>query len=117
LFRVLVILQVRDFELLDSFEGRAAEIMADYEGQIAAAFETARNADGSGEEVHLLEFKSRQHFVGYRQDNRHVELKELREKSISSTEIKEQIAWKVYSNCNHSIQPQSSSQPDQNDQC
>ena len=91
MFRILVILQVRDFDQFDAFERRAADIMSDFEGRIEAAFTTRRNADSSGEEIHLLVFKSRQCFLDYRQDSRHKELGELRLKSISSTEIKEQV--------------------------
>ena len=96
MFRILVILQVRDFDQFEAFEHKAAAIMSDHEGIIALAFESRRNADGSGEEIHLLEFKSRQHFLDYRQDKRHSELGDLRLKSISNTEIKEQITEKFY---------------------
>ena len=95
--KLLAILQVRDFDALDEFERKASEIMSDYDGRIVAAFETCRNEDGSGEEVHLLEFKNEESFTSYRNDDRHQAVKSLREKAISSTEVKIKLSEKSYS--------------------
>ena len=86
--KILAILQVRDFDALDIFERKASDIMSDYNGKIVTAFETSRNEDGSGEEVHLLEFQTKEGFANYKNDERHLALKNLREKAILDTEVK-----------------------------
>lgn len=93
---ILAVLHVRDFDALDIFERKASEIMSDYDGKIAIAFETSRNEDGSGEEVHVLEFQTKEGFANYKNDERHLALKSLREKAISSTEVKVQLSEKSY---------------------
>ncbi len=95
--KLVVILQVRDFDALDEFEREASEIMSDYHGRIAAAFETVSNEDGSGEELHLLEFQDQESYANYRNDERHQALKSLREKAISRTEVKIMLSEKSYS--------------------
>lgn len=64
------------------------------QGKFLTAFETLRNADESGEEIHVLQFASNEQFENYRQDSRLASLKELREQAISATEI--QTSSKVY---------------------
>ena len=95
--KLLAILQVRDFDALDEFERKASDIMSDHGGKIVAAFESCRNEDGSGEEVHLLDFKNEEGFTNYRNDDRHQALKSLRDKAIASTEVKVVLKEKSYS--------------------
>ncbi len=97
MYRVLAILQVRDFVALDEFERAAAVIMSDFGGEIVCGFETLRNSDGSGEEVHLLEFADEESFSNYRNDDRHHSLRPLREKAIAATDIRIQLKAKSYS--------------------
>lgn len=96
MFRFVVILQVLDFQLLDEFEREASRIMADYQGKIICAFETARNEDGSGEEIHLVEFQREDDFISYRNDPRLLALRDLRAAAISRTEMKTGRAEKLY---------------------
>lgn len=88
MYRLLVIMEVADFLALAQFEQQAAAIMADHQGRIAQAFESVRNPDGSGEEVHLVEFADEAGFVAYRSDPRLAELQALRSKTIPKTEIR-----------------------------
>lgn len=97
MFKLLVTLQIRDFQALEEFECNASKIMADYQGKIVFAFETIRNEDGTGEEVHIIEFPREVNFNNYRSDPRLQDLRGLREKAISSTEIKMRINEKSYS--------------------
>ena len=68
MYKLLVTLQVRNFQTLAEFEAQAAHVMAGYNGRIASAFETVRNEDGSGEEVHLVEFPLEEDFIRYKND-------------------------------------------------
>lgn len=97
MFKVLVILQVLDFKEFDEFERKASKIMADYEGKIVCAFETMRNEDGSGEEIHIVEFHREEDFINYKNDPRLQELSDLRGKAISNTEVKIGTYEKSYS--------------------
>lgn len=83
--------------MLDEFERKASIIMADYQGKIVSAFETVRNTDGTGEEVHFVEFPSEEEFDKYKGDPRLQELRGLRERAILSTEIKISQNEKSYS--------------------
>ncbi len=96
MFHVLARIDVQNFEALAAFEQLASKIMQDHEGKIIRAFETVRNPDNSGEEIHLLEFSSAQHFNRYREDIRLGELKELRAQAISNIEIKTSSLQKFY---------------------
>lgn len=87
---------VKNFSALEKFEHAAAKIMLEYNGKILTAFETLRNPDGSGEEIHLLEFQSSELFEQYRHDARYFQLKILREQAISSIEIKISHQLKYY---------------------
>jgi len=53
---ILVRLEVKDFGDFDEFEKQASMIMEKYKGRIISAFETGRNSDGLGQEIHVLEF-------------------------------------------------------------
>lgn len=87
MINILVTLEVKDFHLLSTFENKAAEIMRSHGGDIVRAFETDRNEDGSGQEVHLLEFPNDASFAAYRSDPRLLELTEDRNKAIYSTTV------------------------------
>lgn len=56
-------------------------------GRILSAFETVRNEDNSGQEIHLLEFPSDAAFADYRIDSRFAKHAELRNQAINSTTI------------------------------
>ncbi len=98
MYKLLVVLQVKDFAALEEFERQAAVVMAEYSGAIVEAAETSRNADGSGEEVHLLEFASAESFAQYRSDGRLSELSGLRDRAISATEVRPILKEKSYGN-------------------
>lgn len=93
----MVILQVLDFKEFEEFERKASKIMTDYDGKIAFAFETMRNDDSSGEEVHIVEFQREEDFIRYKNDPRLQEFSSLRAKAISSTEVKIVTHEKSYS--------------------
>lgn len=97
MYKILVILQVRNFQALDEFEREALNIMSDHGGRIASVFETRRSADGSGEEVHVVEFPDVGNYENYRNDGRHGGLRTLRERAISHTELKVCLNEKSYS--------------------
>ena len=87
MINILVTLEVKNFDLLALFEIKAAEIMRAHGGHIISAFETIRNEDDSGQEIHLLEFPNDASFEEYRADVRHIEHAELRDKAIDTTSI------------------------------
>lgn len=93
---IYIKLQVIDFDFLDKFESEAAKIMKKYQGRILSAFETSREKDRSGTEIHILEFPSLQLFNEYRNDAHLASLCELRKKAISNTEIKISSRIKLY---------------------
>lgn len=97
MYKLLVTLQVLDFQALDEFERRASKVMADYQGKIICVFETKRNENGSGEEFHIVEFPNKDDFDSYRNDPRLQELHRLREKAISGAEIQIVTKEKSYS--------------------
>lgn len=96
MYRVLVILKIVNFDALNEFESKASAVMARYSGTIAGAYETVRNADGTGEEFHLLEFADEASFYSYRKDPWHQDNSKLRESAISSTEIFPDVLPKTY---------------------
>jgi uncharacterized protein (DUF1330 family) len=87
IINILVTLEVKNFDSLTIFETIASEIMHFHGGRIVRAFETIRNTDNSGQEVHLLEFPSDAAFAEYRVDSRLSEHTKLRNLAIISTEI------------------------------
>ena len=89
-------IQVKNFSALEKFEREAAKIMFEHQGRFLTAFEIQRNTDNSGEEIHILEFQSTEHFEQYRQNEKHQSLKELRAEAISATEIKLSTQLKSY---------------------
>lgn len=96
MINILAKIQVKNFAALEKFEHEAAKLIAEHNGRIIAAFETLRNSDSSGEEIHLLEFQSKEDFQKYREDQRHLPLQELRAQAISETEIKVSLTIKSY---------------------
>lgn len=96
MLKIVAMLTVKNFEAFEAFEHQAASIMADYNGSIVSAFETVRNADSSGEEIHILEFACIDDFDRYKQDPRLEELSDLRERAISATHVKTVLSEKHY---------------------
>ena len=87
MLNILVTLEVKDFDLLADFESKAIQVMHFHGGSMVRAFETIRNQDGSGQEVHLLEFPTESAFRDYRSDSRLLAYAELRDRAILSTQI------------------------------
>ncbi len=83
---ILVKLQVKNFDALDTFERQAVKIMDKHSGRMVYALEISQE-DNKGEEIHLLEFPSEEAFIAYRKDDAHKNLTELRESAITSTEV------------------------------
>lgn len=96
MIHILVKLSVKNFELFEAFEKQAAVIMDKYDGHILSAFETVREPDGSGEEVHILEFPNHEAFNQYRSDTDLAELASLREQAIANTEVQISLCLKDY---------------------
>ena len=96
MINILVRLEVKDFDSFEEFEMKASMIMKKYHGNIISAFETIRNPDGTGEEIHVLEFPSEEYFINYRKDDSLANLSGLRNQAISNTEVKMSINVKAY---------------------
>ena len=96
MFYILATIDVKDFDKLSSFESKAVEIMSSYEGKIISAFETKRNEDNSGEEVHLIQFPNKEKFSAYRSDSRLNEYAELRNGAINSMSLSVSSKIKSY---------------------
>jgi uncharacterized protein (DUF1330 family) len=84
---VLVTLEVKNFTRLSEFETKAVQFMRAHSGRIVKAFETKRNADNSGQEIHLLEFPSMDAFDAYRSDPVLLQYAALRNEAIESTSV------------------------------
>lgn len=96
MINIFVKLGVKDFELLKEFEGQASKIMKLYQGRIMCAFETMRQPDNTGEEIHVLEFPNETCFMNYKKDEVLAQLADLREQAISSTEVQVSLDVKIY---------------------
>lgn len=96
MINILVTLEVKDFHYLEIFEGKAVEIMNTHGASVIIAFETFLNTDGSGQEIHLLEFPSDSEFSEYRSGSRLLEHVELRNKVILSTVVVKSRELKKY---------------------
>ena len=96
MLNILVKLEVKDFDALEEFETQAVRIMKEYKGSIVSAFETVRNPDGSGVEIHVLQFPSESLFASYRSDKSFEKLSSLRERAISRTEVSMSLKVKSY---------------------
>lgn len=93
---ILVTLEVSDFEALAIFETTAVTIMKKHHGRLVSAFETERRPDGSGQEIHLIEFPNKKSFSEYRKDPELMNNSDIRNKAISKTTIKISIKTKSY---------------------
>lgn len=93
---LLIELHVKNFEVFESYERKASEVMAEYGGSIIGGYELERNADNSGIEVHVVSFASEKHFEAYKQDQVMASLANLREEAISKTIIKPILKTKLY---------------------
>ena len=96
MIQIYVKLAVKDFKALETFEQQAVAIMQRYEGRVVAAFETAHEVDGTGEEIHILEFPSEAQFAQYRTDKDLAGFAALRDQAISATEVKVSLRIKSY---------------------
>ncbi|WP_196157458.1 hypothetical protein [Reinekea sp. G2M2-21] len=101
MYRVLVHLNVIDFNRLAEFEDQAADIMADYGGQIRDAYEVTRQGIGPGTEIHLVEFPNEDAFQQYRCDNRLLALASLRDSAIVGMSVQRLGAQKQYGTSQH----------------
>jgi len=93
---ILVKLEVKNFDALEVFEKQASAIMEKYQGRIVSAFETIRDSDGSGEEIHILEFPSEEAFSRYKSDSSLANLAGQRAQAISGTEVTISLCVKTY---------------------
>ncbi|MFK7733728.1 MAG: DUF1330 domain-containing protein [Pseudomonadales bacterium] len=96
MIQILVELTVKNFDLLERYENQALVIMAKYGGRLLSSFETSRAADGTGEEIHLLQFQNEHEFTSYREDSDLIELADLREHAIQATDIRISTRLKEY---------------------
>lgn len=87
MYKLVVILQVRDFSALQTFEQLAASRMALYGGAIVNALETRREHDGSGEEIHLLQFPDEGAYRQYCSDGVMADNGILRSCAIGATRV------------------------------
>jgi uncharacterized protein (DUF1330 family) len=87
MINILVTLEVKNFARLADFEAKAVQVMHAHGGCIVRAFETVRNDDESGQEIHLLEFLSVGAFNEYRADSKLLEYAELRDSAIAETTV------------------------------
>lgn len=97
MINILVTLEVKDFDSLAAFESKAVQVMQFHGGDIIRAFESQRNEDGSGQEIHLLEFPNIAAFDEYRSSSLLLEYTELRSKAIDSTVVVISSELKEYS--------------------
>jgi len=96
MINIFVKLQVLSFDCLEPYERQANVIMKRYGGSIISAFEIIRNSDGSGEEVHIVQFPDEESFSQYRSDKELLQLVDLRDKAISNTEVRMFVHEKIY---------------------
>lgn len=88
MIKIVVILQVRDWEAFNEFEAQAIPIMKSHGGELLAAFESETSAaDAENIEVHYLQFPTLDSFHAYRNDPTLNALSELRSKAIASTDL------------------------------
>ena len=87
MINILVTLEIKNFTLLSELENKAVQFMHSHSGCIVKAFETKRNDDNSGQEIHLLEFPSMDAFDAYRSDSVLLQYAALRNEAIESTSI------------------------------
>lgn len=97
MYKLLVNLKVKDFEIFEEYEKQASDLMSCHGGQIVSAYETVRNNDRSGEEVHIVSFEKEEGYRNYINDPKIIELSRLRDKAILKTEVKIITKEKSYS--------------------
>lgn len=96
MIHILVTLDVLNFDALEEFEQRAVIIMKKYGGRMVTAFETLRDVNGAGHELHLIEFPGEAAFANYRSDPDLLGLAALRERAIKHTEVQVSSTFKTY---------------------
>lgn len=96
MINVVVKLRVKSFTQLEIFERKASGIMKKHHGRIVCAFELSHNLDGTGEELHVLEFLDNTSFDDYRGDPEFDKLAELRNSAILKTDIMVALRKKDY---------------------
>ncbi len=94
--QLIVTIRVKDFDALQKFEAYAQQTMAKYRGKISKAFETVRNADGSGEEIHWLQFANSNEFEAFLRHSHSDEMAILRSEAIDCLVLKPVLCDKSY---------------------
>jgi len=84
--KLIVKLDVSDFELFEKYERTVNPIIERHGGVIIEAFEIERN-DNSGQEIHILEFPDELSFERYKNDADLNQHQDLRKKAILGTEV------------------------------
>ncbi len=71
-------------EAISRYESKVVPIIREHGGKIISAFKPLNNPP---DEIHLIEFPSKEALAQYQQDSRVVELKAEREKAIAKTDL------------------------------
>ncbi len=71
-------------DALRRYESKVVPIIREYGGKIISTFKPLNNPP---DEIHLIEFSSREALAQYQQDGRVVELKSEREKAIAKIDL------------------------------
>ena len=89
MIHIIVLLESKDTDALQTFERQAFEVMKKYDGKLVTAFEPDASESSPSDiaEVHYLQFPTIEAFKKYRADPQHIELADLRKKAISNTTI------------------------------
>lgn len=89
MIQVVVLLRAGDGGLagLHEFERKVLPVLREHGGRLVCAFAPEQAAAGTPDEIHVLEFPSREHLEAYRSDPRLAELAPLRESAISATTV------------------------------
>lgn len=89
-------IQVKDFERFEIFERLISTYLADVGAMIVTALEIEKNEDGTGEEVHILQFPDLNAFETYKRVTSTDEVRGLGEEAIESLSLKRARARKTY---------------------
>lgn len=86
MIHVLIMIHVGPggLDALRRYESKVVPIIREHGGKIISAFKPLNNPP---DEIHLIEFSSREALAQYQQDGRVVELKSEREKAIAKTDL------------------------------
>lgn len=87
---VVVILSIKDETSFAEFENHALRIMAKHEGRLLSSFRPLpENAaiESAVREIHVLRFPDQDSFRGYQSDAELLELAELRQRAILTTQV------------------------------